>query len=242
MKKNILGVILVLFAFESFGQKGNELKLNFGFNQMWLLNKRTGVALNPIDNMTPVDLKIGSIRVETGMNYGIQRAFSISKNKQWRIISGFQYQKFAYEVNGALETSSSRFTYKFYNQVSQLDVPILISYIKSRDKFSFGLDGGVFKTVQVSGNHTSTVDQIPILNPEIVGEMSKEFNGFVRPLDKISLHLAPFARVAITDWLAYEIQPFFRFQDGLRALSIHSPKNHPRFVQWGINTGLVFNF
>lgn len=241
--KNVLFVLIFLLAsVPSFAQTSNEWKLTIGFNSLFLTEKKQSIALLP-DFTTIVDLNYESSVVTVGTNYGIQRAFSVSKNKSWRIITGLQYQDFAYEVNAFSDSNDSRFLYTYSNKVSQWDVPLLVSYIKSKGKFTFGADGGVFQTVFVNALHTSRIDQVPINNPELLGESTVDLSGFVtQPLRKMSAYLAPFARLDLTDWLSYEVQPFIRYQGGGPAFGTHSSTNNPAFGQWGVNTGLVFKF
>ncbi|MGY6521393.1 MAG: hypothetical protein ACXIUD_06670 [Mongoliitalea sp.] len=243
MKNTLIIIFIVFGAYESFAQNNNEWKFQVGFNKFILTNKNEITTLSPTDFTTIVDVTYESSSITLGTNYGIQRAFNVSKNKQWRIITGLQYQDFSYMVNAFSETADSRFLYVFSNKVSQWDIPLLASFIKSRGKFSFGGDAGIFQTVFVSSNYKSSIDQLPIRNPEILGESQVESKGFVNhPLDKVSLYMAPFARIDLTNWLIYEIQPFIRYQNGGAAFGIHNSRNNPAFGQWGLNTGLVIKF
>lgn len=242
MKLRLLTFLLILVSKSTFAQQGNEWKMHIGFNRLFLIEKSQSRALLP-DFSTIIDLNYESSRVNVGTNYGIQRAFSISKNKQWRLITGLQYQDFAYDVFAFSDVNESRIFYSYSNKVSQWDVPLLVSYIMSKGKISFGIDGGILQTVFVNSNYTVRLDQVPIRNPELLGETNVESNGFVtRPLNKMSAYVAPFARISITDWLSYEVQPFFRYQSGSTAFSLHGANNNPAFGQWGLNTGLVFKF
>lgn len=153
--------------------------------------------------------------------------------------------RLCYDVNAFSDVNDSRILYTFSNNVSQWDVPLLVSYFRSKGKISLGVDGGILQTVFVNTNYTVRLDQVPIRNPEVLGVSTLEFNEFVnQPLRKMSAYLAPFVRVDLTNWLAFEVQPFVRFQRGGSAvnLSYHSSSNNPAFGQWGLNTGLVFKF
>lgn len=245
MKKSLFIFFLFLGINNAIAQHSNEWKLAVGFNRMFLTEK---AQLNGLlaDFTTIVDLNYKNSNVTVGSNFGIQRVFSVSKNRQWRIITGIQYQDFAYEVNSYSDALDSRLIFNSSNKVSQWDIPLLVSYITSKGKFSFGADVGIFQTVFVTGEYWSKTTQDPVLNPQFVGE-SLPFSGsfFVtQPLRKMSAYLAPFARVDLTDWLAFEVQPFLRYQRGGSALgfSYHSSNNNPAFGQWGVNAGMVFKF
>lgn len=243
--RTIFIALLILIKIPSFAQNNNEWKLSVGFNRMFLTDKSQVKTLSPIDFTAVVDLNYEYSNVKVGTNYGIQRAFSISKNKQWRLITGLQYQDFAYDVFAFSDVNDSRIFYSYSNSVSQWDVPLLVSYIMSKGKISFGIDGGILQTVFVNSNYTVRLDQEPIRNPEILGESTLESNEFVtQPLRKMSAYLAPFGRVDLTNWLAFEVQPFVRYQRGGSAANLryHSSSNNPAFGQWGLNTGLVFKF
>lgn len=245
MKKVLSIFFLFAITNQIFAQHNNEWKLSVGFNRMFLTDKSQVKGLSPIDFTTVADLNYEYSNVKVGTNYGIQRAFNVSKNKQWRIITGLQYQDFAYDVFAFSDVNDSRILFTFSNNVSQWDVPLLVSYFRSKGKISLGVDGGIFQTVFVNTNYTVRLDQVPIRNPELLGETNVELNGFVtRPLNKMSAYLAPFARVDLTNWLAFEVQPFVRYQRGGSAANLryHSSSNNPAFGQWGLNTGLVFKF
>lgn len=239
MKKAII-IVFVLIGNMVLAQSRNELKLLAGINRVGF----------PVKYSLPVslpDLSISNLEYESsdislGWNFSIIGGFSISKNNNWRIMTGFQRQSFEYNVSARAVGSASEYQYQAINNVKQLDIPILVSYIKRKEKFSYGVDGGIFKTLHVSSESTVILNQVPPQVPDLSNESSSAISGFVKPLEKISFYMAPFARIKLSDKLSYELQTFFRFQNRKGNNYEYNKFGNPAIGQWGLNTGLVFEF
>ncbi len=239
MKKTII-IVFVLVGNLVLAQSGNELKVLAGINRVGFPVKYSLPVVLP--DLSVSNLEYEASKLSWGWNYSVIGGFSISKNKSWRIMTGFQRQSFEYEVTARVVGSNSEFLYQGTNHVRQVDIPVLVSYIRRNEKFSYGVDGGIFKTLHVSSESTVILNQISPQVPDLSSESSSATTGFVRPLEKISFYLAPFARIKLSDWLSYELQPFLRFQKPIGNNYEYNRSGNPGIGQWGLNTGLVIEF
>lgn len=240
MKKPFILLLFSLFAFISNGQTGKEIKFSIGVNQSILSTDVTSPGLLS-DGSVASGWAISS-QDGPGFNLGLTGAFSISKNENWKLRTGINFQTLRFNTLSGGVGQNKEYRFLFEHKLNQIDLPLLLSYEKEKGKFSFGGDAGLIKGIVVWGEVSSLSYEIS-QNEEIdIYKGAKEPMGFVGLGDKFSLYAAPSMRYAISETIKLEIQPFYRYQFGDKSSYKYSNKEGAPMSQYGLNLGIVKRF
>jgi len=239
--KIIISTLFLMFlSLSTFSQGIQNLKLSYGNN---VTDYKTGFLERGLlpNNTVAEDLKINSFST-SGFSFGATLGFAISKDKKWMFHTGLFYQNFDLETSIYAYSEGNDYIFRRATKVNQLELPFLVSWRNSKNKFRYGADLGMIKPLFIWSKYTESSFSSGVEAEPGFSSYDYNLEGAVNLLEKYSLYFAPTIGYDFTKKLGIEFQPYIRYQVGNSSEAIYSHQGGAPVLQYGINLNLVKYF
>ncbi|SFU19785.1 hypothetical protein SAMN04489724_0197 [Algoriphagus locisalis] len=174
-------------------------------------------------------------------NYGLLLSWQLAKDKPWYIKSGLSWTNMNFSTSTTYLGDNMGYFVNNTHEIKQIDLPILVGYMKTFSSFQIGLDAGLIKTIWLDSEINQNSEfQVSGSNPEFE-QLSINPSGFTDFSDKYSFYAAPIVQWNFGKTSGISLQPFYRIQLGNKSGLIYTPGSGS-IKQFGVNLGYNFRF